>query len=385
MVKRKPKSSAKRQREHDGKSSNKRHRPEPQASVVETPEKPQKIIDLFDECLETIFQSLGFDDLYNVAVANESLRPTARFIYRRKFGACKVRLYSVENIKNTSKPIYRAGVIIINDLKSCLQFLRCFGSSIGHLAIHYRESDSHRYDYVHQYINKYCSDSLVHIRFNLKPSFRIEHFDKPFVNVQRIEMFRCNLDEQFQQFFEWFPNVKDVKINGIEIVCRRFMDANPSQLEHLVINIKGNECANTAQQNKCITDLFNAHRQLQILKINVFKYTQMPLSSLLDMIKENQSISELTVNDGKLDHSNAIITMEIKRLIHEHPSLVELDLSYYRLSVDHVNIIIQRSIALKQFRFATIFRDKHHSIGFNLNGVWIASQQPGITTLSREW
>lgn len=50
------------------------------------PASPTKITDLDDICLEKIFDHLGFHGLFNIAVANEWLRPAARFVYKRKFG-----------------------------------------------------------------------------------------------------------------------------------------------------------------------------------------------------------------------------------------------------------------------------------------------------------
>lgn len=61
------------------------------------PVQPMKITDLDDVCLEKIFDRLDLHSLFNIAVANEWLRPSARFIYKRKFGTQIVCLTAIEN------------------------------------------------------------------------------------------------------------------------------------------------------------------------------------------------------------------------------------------------------------------------------------------------
>lgn len=344
-----------------------------QCEMVErSPKKCQrrqatKITDLNDDCLEKIFKSFDIQNLFDVAVSNEWLRPAANAAYTRQFGAYKVRLYDVHTIQNACKPIYGSDIVLIHDLKTCLQFLRCFGSSITHLAINYRRSDSKRYDHVHQYINKYCSESLITVQFKLKPSFPIEHFVKPFVNVQSIQMFGCDLDEEFQRFFAWFPNVQNLKINGVDIV-HRFVNATPPQLEHLTININGNECANVPQQFKCVADLLKSSRQLQSLIINVFNTKTIQMNSLLNWIKENQSISKLVVS-ADFDPKR-VNTLEIKRLAREHPLLVELDLQPYQFTTGLVMTIIRLLTSLKKFIFRVQDSRVHDNIALKLDEGW---------------
>lgn len=58
-----------------------------------TPEQPTKCTDLNDDCLQKIFEHLNLIELFNVAVANEWLRPAAGIVYKRKFGMKKVEMY----------------------------------------------------------------------------------------------------------------------------------------------------------------------------------------------------------------------------------------------------------------------------------------------------
>lgn len=353
---------ANRQCKNDGQPSKKRQRLE-----------LTKITDINDDCLDHIFKAFNLKNLYSVAVANEWLRPAANEIYRRKFGACKVRLYSVHTVANPRYPIHKGDRIIISHFETCIRFLRCFGSSIKHLAVHYRESDSHRYAFVHHYINKYCSENLRTIRFNLKPAFGIEQFDKPFVNVQTVQMFSVDLGEQIGQLSKWFPNAQHVNVNGIEIV-HRFNHADTSELEHLTLNVNGVECKNAALKRSCLVNLLKSSRHLQTLNINIFEpFEQTTMDSLLDMIKDSQAISMLTVKhvaNGWMPKETKVNALDIMRFVQQHPEVVELDLSYYLFEMGNVIEIIGHLTLLKQFRFGVCDEQAYLDLCKSISEMW---------------
>lgn len=141
----------------------------------------KKIIHLPDLCLEKIFEYLNFQSLFNVAIANEFLRPAAAHVYKRQFGRHPVSITG--NSFETGRPIFVMYKLHIDQLQSVLQFLRCFGAQITVLEFdgaHYIKKK--HYEYVIQYINKYCSEHLVRITFEAVPKIAKEHFPKPFVS-----------------------------------------------------------------------------------------------------------------------------------------------------------------------------------------------------------
>lgn len=136
------------------------------------PIQPTKIIDVNNDCLEKIFHKLDLQSLFNVSIANEWLRPAAGEIYNSKFGTKLVKIFPFTSrlaLKEDGNEISLCG------LKTCLQYLRCFGSSISELSIEYKYSKTKRYDYVHQYIKKYClegeKESLKAISIDYSTSF----------------------------------------------------------------------------------------------------------------------------------------------------------------------------------------------------------------------
>lgn len=95
------------------------------------PVKKVKIIDLNDDCLVKIFGRLDIQSLFSVAVANEWLRPAAGEVYKRKFGAKKVRISECDDYQLracANAPMLNPETIAVCGLMTSLQFLRCFGS-----------------------------------------------------------------------------------------------------------------------------------------------------------------------------------------------------------------------------------------------------------------
>lgn len=129
-----------------------------------------KITDLNDDCLMQIFGHLDLKSLFNVAIANEWLRPAAAMVYKKRFGNNEVQMSNSSNYYNRNHS-FRAGkeentTIAVSGLKSCLLYLRCFGSSIIKLKVDYElPIFDKRYVHLHRYINTYCADSLSEMAF----------------------------------------------------------------------------------------------------------------------------------------------------------------------------------------------------------------------------
>lgn len=159
------KSNMKRQRENgQSEQSKKSQRVDSTDEAIQT----TKIIDLNDDCLTKIFGYLKLQSLFNVAVASEWLRSAE--VYKREFGKKPVKLHGFDDFNLNSKghgetasgPEHGTDIDIF-DLKSCLQYLRCFGPYISNLLINYDFPKSKRYEYVNQYIGYFCADNLLSI------------------------------------------------------------------------------------------------------------------------------------------------------------------------------------------------------------------------------
>lgn len=341
-------STNKRKRENDDcvPSSCKRHQLDREPMVQST----TKIVDINDDCLSKIFEYLDRKNLFNVAIASEWLRPSAAYVYKRQFGTKEVEIIVCDDFH--SNPRANASVpeledwdtyVTVRGLKTCLQFIRCFGSSINHLKINYKNSNSKRHEYVHHHINKYCAKSLARISFLNMPSISMEQFSQVFTNVKDVTFFHCDLGETLPFIAKWFINLRNMEFY-LTRVTNGFDRTQFRHLEHL--------CIRELQQNdfgvKNAAHLLRSNRQIQSLEIAVHGQIK-SVNTIFDMIKENASISKLVVEFCSV--YDRVTLSDVERILSEHPSLVELHLGDFVFAAEDAITLIDQLISLQTFHF----------------------------------
>lgn len=320
-----------------------------------SPEKPlsvavptTKIVDLNDDCLKKIFGYLNLQSLFNVAIANKWLRPAARAVHSRKYAAKPIRIHGCdENITRIKDPGLKEIDARINvlGLKATLQYLRCFGPSITELTICYNQSRSKSYEYVHEYLNEYCSDRLNCILFSEMPNIATEQLKKVFKNVHEISMWDSHLGEQFSSFVDCFPNVRCLQLHRVAIECST--EKPFRRLDDLCIR-----SCNVLKSKAKIVDLLRVSDRLSSLEINMNDEHVVSIDTLLGMIVDNPMLTKLMVlayfHWKRPSHMDA---GDLRRLAREHPALVELELQCFQFTVDNAIALIQQLKALRMFRF----------------------------------
>lgn len=305
-----------------------------------------KIVDLNDFCLINIFGHLDLKSLLNVADTNKQLRPAAFDVYKRKFGAKIVDIYAYKvrfsigyNLKELSNAIE------IRDVKTCLQYLRCFGPFINDLSMGYHDLESAFYEHIHEYVNNYCAESLVHIKFDGMENIVIGQFQKVFAKIESVAFADCDLGDQWSSFVALFSNLSRLEFQDVRIVYRS-IDKPFRNLEHLSIqrNFEYHDCDEFAPIDIAI-DLLNGIHQLKSLEIDEPK---MSIDQLLDLIKDNRSITKLTSKGF-----GRVTSGDIQRLVSEHPSLIELDLENTLFAPGDVIELTRQLGSLKRFEFHT--------------------------------
>lgn len=282
------------------KSNNKRKR-ENQDSFLPSPKRQHlaqvttKIINLNDDCLLAIFEHLDDKSLFNVAVASEWLRPAAAYVYKRKFATNEIELTDCDDFHSDDNvpEIEDWGTYVtIRGLKTCLRFLRCFGSSISYLKIDYSNSKSERHAHLHHYISKYCANSLIRISFlNMPSTVSIDQFefDQVFTNVKSVMLFDCDLGEKLPSIAKSFANLRKLQIHSVRLTDGFDQVCFP-YLEHLCIrNLHANYFRSQNAAN-----LLRSNRQIQCVEIAVHGQIK-SLNAILNMVKENSNISKLVV------------------------------------------------------------------------------------------
>lgn len=368
METRSSKSKQKRQREHKNRPCAQR-RSQRILEKSQSPsmssggqDEPMKITDINDFCLQKIFEHLDSLSLINVAIANEWLRPAASVIYKRKFGMKEV---CISNNRYNAPFTSFSHHTVITGLKMCLPFLRCLGSSISGLTIWYHGWADKQCKYIHQYINRYCAESLVAIKFSTKTnSISIEPFEKPFVNVQTVGVLNTDLGNQWPSFAKWFPNMRSLKLMDVRTLCR--IDLSKfDHLNELSINVAYDGGNSTGKK---ANSLLKQVPQLHSLDIRGLGLT---MNTLLNIIKTNRVICNLKVN--LFQYSVAANVLEIQRLINDHPMLIELEIMGLGFAFDTIMPLISQLNLLKQFRFQIVNRLEYNRLVAQLDGQWRSS------------
>lgn len=97
----------------------------------------------------------------------------------------------------------------VRGLKPSLQFLRCFGSKILHLEV----SLNPKKNYVDQYVNQYCADTVTHITYYFQDRFL---FTKRFKNVENLDIVNSwSLRSELPNLVKLFPKVHNLKLSQL--------------------------------------------------------------------------------------------------------------------------------------------------------------------------
>lgn len=108
-------------------------------------EQPKKIIDL-DDGLEKIFKTYSLSNVESTV--NEWLRPVAVNVYKRRFGQNRI-FTNVETFTSGLRNFLLSDSYVpINSLKTCLQYLRCLGSTISDLMIWCKKSKKDQCEWI---------------------------------------------------------------------------------------------------------------------------------------------------------------------------------------------------------------------------------------------
>lgn len=306
---------------------------------------PTKILDLNEHCRMELFMYLNLSSLFNLAVANALLRPTAALEYRRRFLGKKVHL--IVDLLSIEPDECYDNIIKVNGFKMCLQYLRCFGSLICDLTICYMEHDTKRSKYIHQYVNEYCSgESLVSISFDY---IHKTLFDQ---RCSISQNFHSNLDEQdFPSFSQRFPNLRGLKFHNLRmniVICIKIPFQHLRDL-HIDIN---NEDANIGSSRGFTyteaTQLLQQCQQMECLEICVHDSHAMTLDTLSNIIQNNANISKLAVRMGPKALAVHTTSLEVERFVLENPNLVKLDLRKCEFNTESILVVIRQLILLKK-------------------------------------
>lgn len=308
-----------------------------------------KITDLFDDCLENIFERLDLVDLFNVAVANEWLRPAACLVYKRKFGKKVVCLIAAShNLSSAAESIkLDNGSYFVTGLTVCLQYLRCFGSSIRSLRIWYRDLPWDGCERIHHYVDQFCAENLIRIGFYCKPAGAFRKFEKPFLKIRSVSLINGDFGPQISSVCEWFPNMQIFQMENVRVDSRG-INAPFHHLQCLRIDINDGRLR-TGFTKPQAARLLHFCPQLRIVKICIPGRQGMKMPTLLNLLRHNRRISIVILIMDK--YSTAAKPSDIQRLIVQHPTITNFDVKNYKFTADTAIAMIHELNSLRKFEF----------------------------------
>lgn len=223
------------------------------------------LIDVNFDCVEKILNILTFNELLCIADTNKHLREAAEIEFTRRYGKRTVWLDFIPDSMAPTANVQEKW-IKINDLKTCLQTLRCFGHLITNLHVtgvpsmlYCREIE--QAIWIVSYVTSYCSKTLSQIIFSKCSCLTLNHLSKPFVSVKSVRFEYCNVEQTLATFNHFFPMARELVLLWTDVAG---IGTNIRNLQHLEINMSMN--LNTFQMEH-VEAIIKSNPQLRRLKL----------------------------------------------------------------------------------------------------------------------
>lgn len=266
---------------------------------------PMKIIALDFDCLEYVLEYLELTDLLNVADSCKRLNKAAELVYASKYGDKTVCIMKSRRDSYYIR-IQDHGIYILNELKTTLQLLRCFGCVVSkiNLNIICVNEELEKLMHIFSYINKYCAAYLkgmgvTHVlhmirrigtsqsKYRLVEYNIFPYFDRPYPNLTCFNFFDSQISEK-SDLRRIFPNLLQLNLNHNENPS--FYEYNVTHFPHLkVLKIKEEK---ELLRNEMLLPLLHLNPQLKQLTISSSYLTLSLIQSAVDDL-QNIEILEL--------------------------------------------------------------------------------------------
>lgn len=301
-----------------------------------------KITDLNVNCLEVMFNHLDLSDLLNVADSNETLKRAAGMVFLRRYSGKKVWLHKPHLSMNRKLHVYSEN-ILIEDLRTCLQILRCFGDLIERLEITEDEVSSDWeftekfginqiiHNTIMTYVNDFCAKSLKQFALVMVPKSALNQLKKPFVALETLQLFSCCLANDLMSLDELFPNVQHLSLNFNQVEDAMIIQEHWPHLKHFEVNI---DRWNIQQQH--VEEMLRLNPKLQSLKISsgwdadvlksVSKFLQ-----FIELLEIGNHFGGFVGFDGDIIHFTTLKRLKISLIATEPGPLCTLPLSFQQL------------------------------------------------------
>lgn len=289
-------------------------------------EKKTKFDDLNGDCIIHIIDNLNLKDLISMAQVNSSMYYLAIDVFRRKFSKKRIVIYNyfVEVEPKEDMPgfieevltrlgffkrrlidsvynVYDESIEILKDSRMSLDLLKLFGSFVKSLKLVIANAELSGSIKLIQYVNKYCSMSLIDLELEISGGNTFQYMKIPFSNLEHLTLrdFIPNIGNNDQQMNQHFPALRTLSVTPFRMIGNYIICYLPN-LEHLIIDM--NYCG-------IIDDFLNKNSHLQSIE-----FAQATSQSLQ---KVNAKLSNLVyLKVGEFDKMNEEIQFDnVKKFI----------------------------------------------------------------------
>lgn len=331
------------------------------------------ITDLNDDCLLKIFELLELEDHLNIANANKYLNPAASWIFNKTQGEKTIFLEDF-HIGTRTPIVVSREKIYIRGLNTAFKFLRCFGRCITKLEVNYFGITMQNYAHIIRYLKNYCATSLTEIKLFNAPEF-LKNTQTSFPKVESVRADGGNLGSDLAKFAEWFPELR-----RLELVCDEECGyASFPHLENLSVQIQNfDPILDSDWLETGIAQLIRLnHLQSLCISFSV----PVKFINFLEIIGIQPLLTKLTIRWGI--KPIPIHKRNLARFVYALPSLIELNLRCFELTVDAAVAFIRQLKFLKKFEFRLSRLSSQEELRRQLHDEWQLSIKLDVVTLER--
>lgn len=181
---------------------------------TDVPLKTLQLIDVNNDCLRAIFNHLNLIDLLNVADTSKRLKQIAEMEFERKYKTNQVHFAHVRPNPNRCVTVngYR---IVIGDLKTCLQLLRCFGHIVNEIELNFGNIEAKFSAEIERCLAEFCSQSLLFLSmFDNKSGHLIfDAVEKSFMKIISLHLENCHIGAK-TSLTKLFPNMTNLYLHS---------------------------------------------------------------------------------------------------------------------------------------------------------------------------
>lgn len=330
-----------------------------------------KIIDMNVDCLERMLQYLEFTDLLNAADSNKQLNKAANFIFSRKHGKKKFIFGDTRLSKN---PLIQTGkyFIDVNDLRTGLKILRCFGVLISEIVLYRFQDDISEFDaHIIAYINENCAESVTSIGMRNCSGAGLKHFKKSYAKVEHVYLQNCSAEKEWIK--RAFPKLRELKICPSMCSTLLYNECTTNHFPNLqYLEISSSTTRENIICRKNVMETLRLNPQLKTLRVKQLS-TPLDLTFFQESSKFLQNLEKLELTfsfhffhnfNGKMVHLKNVKQLEIYGFdipeVHpiipfEFDKLESLSLSSYGPLDERFYKFIEKHASIKELKITNRF------------------------------